>query len=277
MPFSSLNAGQIVNASGHNPFCPVPKNASLLDVAEIFVKFGVRRVPVSDGKSITKIITQTSIVSFLSDHVPVYIPSPSSVGAKDGSSVTSLVGSELSSNAGNSRSGSGSTTGCGGAMVASSISSSSYVVPRGLEVFSKTVSQLGISRKPLLITAKLSDPLYTAFKLIIQHNVSAIPILDDRKKLCATLSARDIHGICFNGLNLNLMFSSISQLLAALHHEEINVMNPTISCKESDVISSVVHKMKASKCHRIWIVNDQREVIGVVSLRDVLEAVSTDS
>jgi CBS-domain-containing membrane protein len=68
--FVTTKVKDIINISSRNPFVPVREGSSLFSVVELLAKHKVHRVPVIDHQGrVSNLITQSSIISFLSTHL----------------------------------------------------------------------------------------------------------------------------------------------------------------------------------------------------------------
>jgi uncharacterized protein (DUF39 family)/predicted transcriptional regulator len=65
----------------------------------------------------------------------------------------------------------------------------SWDITRALAQGKKTLSDI-VTRH--VITAKLNEPLETASKRMAQHNISALPVIDDEKKVLGIVTAEDV-------------------------------------------------------------------------------------
>ena len=47
-------------------------------------------------------------------------------------------------------------------------------------------------------------------------------------------------------------------------------MSPPVVCKKTETLKSVIGQLCAARIHRIFVVNDEEQVTGVVTLRDII-------
>lgn len=109
-----------------------------------------------------------------------------------------------------------------------------------------------------------------AFELLIDHHVSALPIVDDAGHLISSFSASDL-----KGAEPGKLFASLQEsVVLFLKHTEQRLRpgvpgRRVLTAKLGDDLLEVMTKLIAQKVHRIWIVNAKSVVIGVVSLSDI--------
>lgn len=53
--------------------------------------------------------------------------------------------------------------------------------------------------------------------------------------------------------------------------QEVEKVSPAVTCKTNSTLGDVVHSLSSKAVHRIYVVaEDENEVIGVITLRDVI-------
>jgi len=96
-------------------------------------------------------------------------------------------------------------------------------------------------------------------------DILAVPLVNNDGKLTATLSASDLRGLRSYQLK--------SILLPAIEYLYI-YKGPTarrsVTCTEEDTLNDAITKLVINRIHRVWIVNDLHEPIGVLTLSDVI-------
>jgi len=124
---------------------------------------------------------------------------------------------------------------------------------------SKTVSELGIARPPILIPVESS--LIDTINVIVSNRVSGLGLIDQRGKLAANFSASDLRGMVPNTFNCfnepALTYLSLGRFLAP------------ITCSENTLLSDLVSLFAREKIHRVYVVDEER-VTGVISLSDII-------
>jgi len=99
--------------------------------------------------------------------------------------------------------------------------------------------------------------------------VSAVAVVDKQNKLVGSVSCRDIRTVVGSKPEVEIN-SPIDEFL-----EHVRGPNDSadpfsiLSCGPLDSVKSVITRMNACKTHRIWILNDEQNPIGVISLGDV--------
>jgi len=134
----------------------------------------------------------------------------------------------------------------------------------------QTVRSLGISYKPV-VSVSIDSPTIMAFRLMAQKRISSVAVVDENGLLLANLSAKDIKVLEPDALFTKL-YSDVSEYLTVVHERDIKSMLPAIYCHENSTLQEVIHKLAKMKIHRLYVIDDHKMPIGVISLGDVLGA-----
>jgi len=100
--------------------------------------------------------------------------------------------------------------------------------------------------------------LNDAAQLMWEHNCGSVPVINEDREVVAMITDRDIamaaytQGRCLADIPLE---TTQSQQL--------------VCCKPEDDIREVQHMMRTHQLHRIPVVNDKLEPVGIVSLNDI--------
>jgi len=128
------------------------------------------------------------------------------------------------------------------------------------------VKDLEIGIKPVISISETSSAIQ-AFKLMTSHRITSIALINSNGTLSSILSAKDIKIIEPDALFTKL-YKPVSEFL------QIGTVNHTaISCGMQTRISEVIQKLAQDKIHRIYIINQQNQPIGVITLGDILKEI----
>jgi CBS domain-containing protein len=112
-----------------------------------------------------------------------------------------------------------------------------------------------IKGRPLVLRSNAT--LREAVKLMADHNVGLLPIVDDETKPLAVISERDVIKALAAGASLD------SPALAAARREPLITATPDV-----DIYEAIV-KMNRSGVRHLLVV-DRGRLVGVVSIRDFM-------
>lgn len=124
-----------------------------------------------------------------------------------------------------------------------------------VNVFSKSSALLGFRR------------------MIIEGELSALPVVDDQGKLIATLSSTDVRGLTKD--NFHLILLPVTEFLLKVHNT--SSLRTPITCTAEDSLATVIERIVQHKLHRIWVVDDDDHPIGVIALSDIIRKFSLAS
>ncbi|XP_058194814.1 SNF1-related protein kinase regulatory subunit gamma-1-like [Rhododendron vialii] len=159
-------------------------------------------------------------------------------------------------------------------------------VVRGLEgckgrdwfdcISTHSISDLGL---PFMSTDEVisiqgNELILEAFKRMKDNHIGGLPVVEGpNRKIAGSLSIRDIRYLLLQPK----LFSNFRQLtvmdfmnsIAATSHNTGKVITP-ITCKPDSSLGTVIHTLASNSVHRIYIVGEGDEVVGVITLRDVI-------
>jgi len=105
---------------------------------------------------------------------------------------------------------------------------------------------------------------------MLQHDeLSALPIINNSGKLIDTLSASD-----FRCVTLESLKDTLLPVCEFLKKERGKLGYDLVMGAVDETLFSIVDKIMVSGHHRVWIVDNHRKPIGVVSLTDIIKAFS---
>jgi CBS domain-containing protein len=159
---------------------------------------------------------------------------------------------------------------------------------QGLSLFDKSLLQLKVSEMAHL--KEWISPVYTgdskmdlyditgvlcvnqiaktieAFRLMMGTHVSAVPIVNHQQKLIGQISVKDIRQIASNASEIQVLYSENCGDFC----KKSAVPLKSLYTSPQDTLSTCILKLNENKIHRVWVLNNKEEVIGVVTLKHVL-------
>ncbi|ESN98500.1 hypothetical protein HELRODRAFT_192960 [Helobdella robusta] len=116
-----------------------------------------------------------------------------------------------------------------------------------------------------IITIQRSTLLLDALKLLNEHHISAIPVVDDDRKLLDIFTKEDVMNLIFSDLA-----TQMSTPIGDIVREQRERFEGLFLCNDSDQLITVIEYFIVSKVHRLLIVDQDKTLLGVVSLSDVV-------
>ena len=137
----------------------------------------------------------------------------------------------------------------------------------------KTVEELNLGVRGnvnSMFAVKEDELAIDAFKHIADNGVSAVGILDSSaSRLVGVLSASDLQG--FLGEDFHVLGLTVLQFknFAKEKKQQSNDIDSVVFCKLSTTLEDVVDRIDKTHVHRIFIMDDEMQMVGVVSLTDL--------
>lgn len=129
-----------------------------------------------------------------------------------------------------------------------------------------SIEELGIGTFAGVITVRAATPVIGVLDLLAHHNISAVPVVDERGIALGVYANSDIVDIARRRTFADLD-RPVSDIL--LRRSAQRVIH---SCRPKDTLQHVLQRFHESKVHRLIAVDDQDRVVGIVSLSDILSA-----
>jgi CBS domain-containing protein len=142
----------------------------------------------------------------------------------------------------------------------------------------KPVGEVEGVLKPV-VCASVKDEALSAFQKMIRTNVSGIAVIDDSGRIVNNLSLRDLKAIAPDARLFWRLYQTLDAFLRRLkedYEKKHNRPHSPQTVTVDDTLETVVKKAAEHRIHRVFIINDQRQPIGVISLKDVLREFITD-
>jgi len=129
----------------------------------------------------------------------------------------------------------------------------------------QTPKELGIGSWGDILTVRRDTPLIEALARFLDNRVSALPVLDDNGKVVDIYAKFDVINLAADKSYNNL---EITVQDALKHRSEW--FEGVRSCKDTDSLAVVIQTLVKAEVHRIVITDEEKRVLGLVSLSDIL-------
>eukprot|EP01087_Luapelamoeba_hula_P023235 TRINITY_DN8505_c0_g1_i1.p1 TRINITY_DN8505_c0_g1~~TRINITY_DN8505_c0_g1_i1.p1 ORF type:complete len:312 (-),score=67.32 TRINITY_DN8505_c0_g1_i1:126-1061(-) len=139
----------------------------------------------------------------------------------------------------------------------------------------RQVAELLAGCKPV-VSVNIESRAIDAFKLMAEKRISAVAVVDEDGKLISNISARDIRTVSTDSRIIQGLFMPIRQFLVSIYDARVGLAEttPSITCTARETLGNVIRKLVASKVHRVYVVDAHHQLTGIVSLADVLIAIT---
>ncbi|KAI9205642.1 uncharacterized protein BJ171DRAFT_63936 [Polychytrium aggregatum] len=141
----------------------------------------------------------------------------------------------------------------------------------------KTLADLGLVSGDV-VSVTQEDTVLEALFTMHDRGVSSVAIVsraDGSSALCGSIGMTDIKEILAHRGGWRRLFENVFRFFVELRSEQGlenggNDRAPSFTVHPSTTLISAIEKMSATHTHRVWVVNNNGEVVGVVSLSDVM-------
>jgi len=137
------------------------------------------------------------------------------------------------------------------------------------EQFLKPVSEL-THKSDKLITIPQAELAIDGFIKMHENNLSSIAVLGYKDDLIGNLSAADIR---FGALDFTHLLRSVRDYLQMTRQEESKPYNFLVSCSPNTSIADAIKMMEKEKVHRIYLIDEMKKPLSVVSFTDILKEI----
>ena len=110
-----------------------------------------------------------------------------------------------------------------------------------------------------------TDNFSKAVEIMRQKDCGVVPIVDEKKKVVGIITDRDI---C-------IALASQNKKASEIKVSEV-IKSKIVVCAESDDAETVLKRMKRKQIKRLPVVSKKRELVGILSITDVLLAAEKD-
>lgn len=135
-------------------------------------------------------------------------------------------------------------------------------------VSKKTVGDLKLGYKKVVFVRETENAA-TAFRQISDSKVQGIAVLDDKDKLVGNLSANDMKIIGHSAKLIPLLLVPLTEYFKFSPGSE-TVAGP-VTVTPATTVEELLLKITYTKVHRVYVVDPEQKVQGIISLVDVLE------
>nr|XP_021184010.2 LOW QUALITY PROTEIN: uncharacterized protein LOC110371898 [Helicoverpa armigera] len=134
-----------------------------------------------------------------------------------------------------------------------------------LTFFHKTLTELKIGTYENIVSVTDETTIKTAFQLLLEKDVSALPILDDAGTLIDVYAKYEV-------LNLvsEKLYSNLSLTISEVRNKKKDWEEKLQKCRSSITLYEALEVIVRTESHRLLLVNKEDKLVGIVSLSDIL-------
>ncbi|KAK3308693.1 uncharacterized protein B0T15DRAFT_115789 [Chaetomium strumarium] len=132
----------------------------------------------------------------------------------------------------------------------------------------KPVREIGLGTYTNLATATMNSSVLDVIHLMVEHNISAVPILDKSDKVLNVFEAVDVIP-CIKGGAYDELTATVGDALSKRADDFPGIY----TCSEDDRLDAIFDTIRRSRVHRLIVVDDDNRLRGIISLSDILKYV----
>ncbi|ESO01212.1 hypothetical protein HELRODRAFT_112678 [Helobdella robusta] len=129
-----------------------------------------------------------------------------------------------------------------------------------------SLQELNIGTFKDIVYVKKDTPVIEALNLLMDKNISALPVVDDNMKVLDVYAKFDV-------INLapNKAYTDLSVSVEKSVENKIRTFNSVQTCFKSTTLRSAMENITTAEVHRLVIVDSEGRLEGVLSLSDILK------
>ncbi|XP_044486817.1 SNF1-related protein kinase regulatory subunit gamma-1-like [Mangifera indica] len=144
----------------------------------------------------------------------------------------------------------------------------------------KKLSEIGLPVMPAkqIIKVYEDEPVLQAFKLMRTKRIGGIPVVESGgNKAIGNISLRDAQFLLtapeiyidYRSITAKNFLTAVKNYLEK-HHNDSPLVSGMITCKSDCTMKELIQLLDSKKIHRIYIVDDDGSLEGVITLRDII-------
>ncbi|KAG5923474.1 hypothetical protein E4U42_004951 [Claviceps africana] len=132
----------------------------------------------------------------------------------------------------------------------------------------KTVRDIGLGTYSNLATIHMNHTVLDAIHMMVDRNISCIPIVDSENRVLNAFEAVDVIP-CIRGGTYEELDDTVGEALCKRPDDSPGIY----TCSEEDRLDSLFDTIRKSRVHRLIVIDDENKLKGIISLSDILKYV----
>lgn len=132
----------------------------------------------------------------------------------------------------------------------------------------KCVREVNLGSYTNLATVHMNSTVLDAIHMMVDRNISCIPIVDAENRVLNAFEAIDVIP-CIKGGAYEELDGTVGEALCKRPDDSPGIY----TCGEGDRLDSIFDTIRKSRVHRLIVVDDDNKLKGVISLSDILKYV----
>jgi len=128
-----------------------------------------------------------------------------------------------------------------------------------------------------VVSVNEESTAFEAFKIMVEKDISGLAVIDKEGKLVAAISLKDLKSMSTDTRLFWRLYQTVHNFLLKVRKEsnETGGDRPrtVVTVKPQDTLETVIKKLQEHKIHRVFIVDEHKKPVGVISLKDLLREI----
>jgi len=137
----------------------------------------------------------------------------------------------------------------------------------------KPIEEVATSKKTVL-SVTLNTTAIEAFRMMAEHNITGLAVVDDNGRLVDALTLKDLKAISTDGQMFWRLYQQVRVFLEKVRQETVASQRPDrlIYCLKNQTFEHVIRTMCNNKIHRVFLIDsvESMKPIGIITMKDVL-------
>ncbi|KAJ8634218.1 hypothetical protein MRB53_027554 [Persea americana] len=144
----------------------------------------------------------------------------------------------------------------------------------------KQLSELGLPymNPKQLLKVSAEEPVLQAFKLMRKKGIGGVPVVEGcGKKAIGNISIRDVQFLLsapeiykdYRSITAKDFLTTVRSYLQE-HEKASPMLLGVITCQRHDTVKDIILKLDSNKIQRIYVINNEGHLEGVITLRDII-------
>ena len=134
------------------------------------------------------------------------------------------------------------------------------------QLLRKPVSEIGLGTYSNIQTGTMDTPVIDIIHMMVEANISSIPIVDDEMRVINIFEAVDVIPLIKGGA-----YDELSTVVGDALEKRPADFGGMYVCTEHDRLEAIFEAIRKSRVHRLTVIDDENRLKGVISLSDILK------
>lgn len=133
-------------------------------------------------------------------------------------------------------------------------------------LFNVSIGQLGLGAVETVVSVRETDSVLETLRVLKERNLEAVPVVDAEGRLRNVFSRSDAAILPAGEWGAGIVERPVMEILNRVRAQGFTVS----TCRRSECLGEVLRRFQATHRHRMYLVEDDNSLAGVVTLKQVL-------